>query len=65
MIRESGEGGRGRWMTGSEGGLECAESPGADVGAVEPVLASDQALSGYYRIYIIGREVILVNMHFD
>lgn len=52
-------------MTASEGGLECAESPRADVGAVEPVLASDQALSGYYRIYIIGREVILVNMHFD
>ena len=52
-------------MTASEGGLECAESPRADVGEEEPVLASDQALSGYYRKYFIGREVILVNMHFD
>jgi len=32
----------------SEGGLGCAKSPGADVGAVELVLACDQALSGYY-----------------
>jgi hypothetical protein len=36
-------------MRGSEDGLGYAKSPGADVRAVELVLACDQALSGYYR----------------
>jgi hypothetical protein len=36
-------------MRGSEGGLGYAESPEADVVAVELVLACDRALSGYYR----------------
>ena len=39
-------------MRGLEGGLGYAESPKADVGAVELVLACDQALSGYYRIVL-------------
>jgi len=42
----------------SEDGLGCAKSPGADVGAVERVSACEQALWGYYRIYIIGIEVL-------
>jgi hypothetical protein len=51
-------------MRGSEGGLGYAESPEADVVAVELVLACDQALSGYYRMYI-GRQVMVMNMHFN
>jgi hypothetical protein len=58
------EGGREKRMRGSEGGSGCAKSPGADVVAVELVLACDQALSGYYRMYI-GRQVMVMNMHFN